>query len=325
MAGPVRILIADDDPVSSLVLKTALVRFGHEVVQVADGTAAEAILQAADGPKFAILDWMMPGRDGLSVCRAVRQRPGAYVYIVLLTARDHRGDMLAGMDAGADDFLTKPLDVLDLRACLRSGERVIELQASLLEAQEVLRVEATHDRLTGIWNRGAILDQLAYEADRMQRHGQPLAVAIADLDHFKQINDAYGHLAGDAVLRTAAQKVRRVIRTYDHLGRYGGEEFLLVLPDADVEIAACVAERMRRVVAADPVVLDAALVRVTMSVGVASVRRHGPDLDALIHAADEALYRAKARGRNRVETQWPESPSRPPTVLLPPAAARSVS
>jgi two-component system, cell cycle response regulator len=311
-----RILIADDDPVSRLVLKTALVRLGHDVVEVSNGTLAEAALCEKDGPQLAILDWMMPGKDGLSVCRALRQRPGAYIYIVLLTARDRRGDMLAGLDAGADDFLTKPLDVLELRACVRSGERVIELQASLLEAQEVLRVEATHDRLTGLWNRGAILDQLAHEAERMARLEQPLAVAIADIDHFKQINDAYGHLTGDAVLRTTSQRIRGAIRAYDHLGRYGGEEFLLVLPDADVESATCVAERVRRAVAAEPIRLEAGVVQVTLSIGVASVRRHGPDLDALIHAADEALYRAKARGRNRVEAQWPESPSRPVSDLV---------
>ena len=196
-----KILIADDEPVSRRLLEGTLKKLGHDVLAVEDGTQAVATLLEADGPRMAILDWMMPGCDGLAVCREVRKRAAPYTYVILLTSRDRRSDMVEALDAEVDDFLTKPFDAVELRARLRSGERVLPLQETLLRAQEMLRHEATHDRLTGLWNRARIIDQLGREARRAEREKARLAVLLADIDHFKQVNDTYGHGVGDVVLQ----------------------------------------------------------------------------------------------------------------------------
>ena len=201
-----KILIADDDPVSRRLLEATLVRFGHEVVAVADGREAVDTLLGENGPRLAILDWMMPKADGLTVCRTMRARSVTYVYIILLTTRDRREDMMAALDAEADDFLTKPFDVVELGARIRSGGRVLKLQEDLNAAQMAFHHEATHDRLTGLWNRGRILDQLGRELIRARREHRPLSVLIADIDHFKRINDTHGHQVGDEVLRQVAER-----------------------------------------------------------------------------------------------------------------------
>jgi len=291
----VRILVADDDPVSRLVLERTLAKLGHEVIAVADGLQAQAVLGASDGPRLAVLDWMMPGVDGIGVCRVARKQTGPYIYVILLTAKDRREDLLIALEAEVDEFLTKPVDPVELRARLRSGERVLNLQ-------EALRREAMYDRLTGIKNRGAILDGLETERRRLARTSRPLAILLVDIDHFKQINDTHGHLAGDVVLRESAARLREGLRDYDSLGRYGGEEFLVVLPECDTADAVDVANRLRAQVSSEPVFLGGSKVAVTVSVGVACTHRPGlTDSEALIDAADAALYRAKTNGRNRVE------------------------
>ena len=297
-----RILIADDDAISRRLLEKSLTRLGHDVDAVADGQAALTALLAPDGPRLAILDWMMPGAEGPEVCRAVRARATPYVYIIFLTSRDRREDMFSALDAGADDFLTKPLDNAELRARLHSGERVIGLQERLLEIQDQLRHQASHDYLTGLWNRRAIREHLEHELQRAAREHRPLAVAIADIDHFKQVNDFHGHAAGDDVLRETVIRMRSVMRSYEALGRYGGEEFLMILPGCEGQAALDLAERTRKAVAASP--MDAGGVRgpVTISLGVAWTGKGQADADALIQAADAALYRAKAAGRNCVRS-----------------------
>ena len=232
-----KILIADDERMSRTLLKAALTKLGHEVLAVDNGIDAIRVLLEPDGPRLAILDWMMPGADGLTVCATVRERASAYVYVILLTARDRQTDMVEGLGAGADDFLTKPLNVLELTARLRSGERVIELQQRLLESQAALQHEATHDRLTRLWNRGAVLDHLDRELNRTRREGASMSVLLADVDRFKRINDTYGHAVGDQVLSEIGRRIRSLLRAYDAAGRYGGEEFLLVLPGADASNA----------------------------------------------------------------------------------------
>jgi diguanylate cyclase (GGDEF)-like protein len=297
----VKILIADDDPVSRRLLEATLVRLGHEVVQVSDGLqAVETVLQP-DGPRFVILDWVMPGADGITACKTIRQRSVSYIYIVLLTTRDRREDMIQVFDAEADDFLTKPFDSLELGARLRSGERVLGLQEQLIAAHEALRHEATHDRLTGLWNRGRILDQLGRELTRCRREHRPLSLLIADIDHFKAANDTHGHQLGDEVLREVGVRMQAICGERDCIGRYGGEEFLIVLPGCDAVKAMDVAEKMRQAVARDPVFALRAQVPATVSIGVASTDRAEEQPAVIIHAADEALYRAKAAGRNRVD------------------------
>jgi diguanylate cyclase (GGDEF)-like protein len=297
-----RLLIADDDPVSSRLLEATLQRLGHEVVKVSNGSDALASLLADDGPRLAILDWMMPGLDGPTVCRRVRERPSPYVYLVLLTARGRHEDMIYGLDSGADDFLTKPLNPAELQARLSSGARIVESESRLLAAQEALRAEATRDHLTGLWNRRMVFGQLGREVRRANHERRTLAVVMADLDHFKSINDSHGHTAGDAVLKEAAQRMRSALRDYDFIGRYGGEEFLILLPGCDVEAARDVAERVRVNVSSEPIAAGNATVTVTVSLGVACTEPGCETANGLIEAADAALYRAKASGRNRVET-----------------------
>ena len=302
MVGPVKILIADDDPVSRRVLEGTLTRLGHTVVTVSEGRSAIRELLAPHGPTLAILDWMMPEVDGLSVCREVRRRPEPYVYVILLTARDRREDMVAALDAGADDFLTQPLDTVELRARLRSGERVLDLQAHLLETQAALRHQATHDYLTGLWNRRMILEELAREVNRASHNSTSLAVAVADIDHFKVINDTHGHAAGDLVLQTTAKRIRGVLRDYDAVGRLGGEEFLLLLPGCDRAEGQEIADRARLAVASAPIDLPSGAITVTLSLGLACRKSDAPvDASSLVETADRALYRAKANGRNRIE------------------------
>jgi diguanylate cyclase (GGDEF)-like protein len=240
--------------------------------------------------------------DGLEVCRAIRQRSqdqrDQYVYVLLLTAKDEQWEIVEGLDAGADDYVTKPFDFHELRARLRSGTRILRLQDELVAARERLRIEATHDSLTGLLNRGATLDALEKEMARSTREAAATTVIMSDLDHFKEINDTFGHAAGDQVLKEAARRMRSSLRTYDAIGRYGGEEFLVIAPGCDVAAGAELAERLRACVSASHIGWANGSVEVTVSLGVASSM--GGGVAALLRAADEALYRAKLSGRNRV-------------------------
>ena len=196
-----KILVAEDDAVTRRLLKVQLTRWGYDVTLCSDGLEAEESLQSDDGPQLAILDWMMPGISGLDLCRKTRKRTSElYVYTILLTARDGREDILEGLEAGADDYLTKPFDPNELKVRVRAGARIVELQRDLVRALKVSDFRATHDALTSLWNREAILSSLQKELSRSEREGVPIAVIIADVDHFKFVNDQYGHLAGDAVL-----------------------------------------------------------------------------------------------------------------------------
>ena len=229
-----------------------------------------------------------------ALCRRVREsRTAMYVYIIMLTGRARKEDIVAGMQAGADDYLAKPFDLDELRVRVRAGERIVALQ-------EALRVQATQDTLTGAMNRGAIFEMLKRELAQSARTGTPIGVVMCDLDHFKQINDTHGHPAGDAVLREASSRLKSVLRSYDALGRYGGEEFMLVLPSCTAEHAAEVAERARRALADAPVTTGSTIVPISASFGVAQGGGTTLDLDEVIRAADDALYRAKRAGRNRV-------------------------
>jgi diguanylate cyclase (GGDEF)-like protein len=295
-----RILIADDDPVSRRLLQGTLGRLGHDVTDVSDGTAALGCLLAPDAPRLAILDWMMPGMDGLSVCREVRGRADEYIYVILLTARDKREDMISALEAEVDDFLTKPFDHVELRARLRSGKRVLDLQERLLASQRALTHQATHDDLTGLLNRRSIMEALELELKRSLHEQRPCAIAMADLDHFKRVNDSLGHGTGDAALSASASEIRSTLREYDAVGRYGGEEFLLLLPGCDESAAVAVAERARCAVASHPAVTQAGPIQMTLSVGVASTATCGYHVQTLLDAADAALYQAKSDGRNRV-------------------------
>jgi diguanylate cyclase (GGDEF)-like protein len=299
----VKVLIAEDDVVSRRLLEATLIRWGYEVVVTRDGNEAWQALQKAEAPPLAILDWMMPGMDGIEVCRKVRERGHEpYIYLILLTTKGLKENIIEGLDAGADDYLTKPFNPSELQVRLRAGMRIIALQAELIKARETLRIQATHDPLTGLWNRRAILDILSTEVTRGQREHTVVAVVIVDLDHFKRINDTHGHAVGDATLCETANRMRASLRPYDAIGRYGGEEFLIVLPGCTAQTAAKLAERLCTNIGQEALAIAGKQLSVTSSLGVAA-SDVVPVLDvaSLIRAADNALYRAKARGRNRVE------------------------
>jgi two-component system, cell cycle response regulator len=299
------VLIAEDDPVFRRILQSCLQSWNYKVRACDNGLDAWNVLQQEHAPQMAILDWMMPGMDGIEMCRRIRSlQPDPYRYVLLLTAKDDKHDVVQGLEAGADDYLTKPFNVDELHARVRVGKRILELQKELIQARESSRFEALHDHLTGLWNRGAVLNLLQREEQRRQRSGEALGVIMVDVDHFKAINDSYGHLVGDVVLTEVSKRLTASVRGYDSVGRYGGEEFLIIVPGCDPQGLIISAERLRGVIAESPINGTSGPIPVTISVGLVSV---GPgnlkpvEHIALVQAADSALYRAKAKGRNRVE------------------------
>ncbi len=298
-----RVLIADDDIISRAVVKALLLKWGYEVLEAEDGNRAWDILREKDSPHLVLLDWMMPGIDGLELCKRLRQSgDNTYHYIILLTGRDSKKDIIGGLNAGADDYITKPFMPEELEVRLRAGRRILDLHQSLKEALEVQRYQAQHDQLTGIFNHVEILNILEKELDRAGRQSGNLAVIMGDLDHFKKVNDTYGHVAGDAVLVEVAARMKNNIRLYDSAGRYGGEEFLLVLPGCNGEEAIIIANRILESIGKEPVMFNNTPIVVTISLGVA-VNRVGEKATTteLVQLADAALYKAKQNGRNRVE------------------------
>ena len=255
----------------------------------------------------AILDWVMPGLTGPEVCRRVREREkenDTYTYLLLLTSKSLKEDLIEGMESGADDYITKPFDQHELKVRLRAGTRIIDLQRELVAAKDALREQAQKDFLTRIWNRSSILDILQRELARGARENRPVGVVLADLDHFKSVNDTYGHFAGDAVLREFTRRMQASIRPYDAIGRYGGEEFLVILPGSDDVNTQAHAERMRSSLDRLPMDINDEERVVTCSFGATSWQPGmEPDPEALIRIADDALYIAKNQGRNRVVQQ----------------------
>jgi len=301
----VKVLVADDSIVSRHLLNATLSKWGYEVVIACDGDQAWEILQQPDAPKLAVLDWLMPGMTGLEVCRKVREyerNRDAYTYILLLTSKSLKEDLIQGIEAGADDYIVKPFDQHELDARLRAGRRWIALQAELLVTREALREQATKDSLTRVWNRSSILESLAGELARADREPRPLGIVLVDLDFFKNVNDTHGHFAGDIVLQEAARRMRQSIRKYDSIGRYGGEEFLILLPGCDELTTFAQAERLRTRLEEEQIPLPDVSLQITASFGCTSAAPNGRvSADLLIRTADEALYLAKRRGRNRVE------------------------
>lgn len=299
-----RILVVDDDPVTLEPLKTLLGKWGHTVMTATHGEEAWEVLQEDEAPDLIVLDWMMPGMSGLDLARKVRAlEEGPYVYLMMVTAKTDPGDLLAGFEAGVDDYLSKPVDWGEMKVRLRAAERIVDLQNELIDAREALRVQAMQDPLTEVLNHGAIVEALAREMDRAHREDRALSLSLADLDEFKAVNDSYGHLAGDRVLVEVARRIRHSVRSYDFVGRYGGEEFLLVLPGTAPREAEALAERVRNAISSEPFQVEGSRIRVTLSQGVCTWTQPPPaSTDALIDAADRALYRVKKSGRNGVET-----------------------
>jgi len=297
-----RTLIIDDDDAYLQLLRMILHRLGHEVYEASDGAQAWNLLQKDPIP-FVITDWMLPEIDGLELIQRVRQAnfPN-YIYLILLTAKKSPDDIVKGLEAGADDYLTKPFDVSELQARIGIGQRILDLETRLRESMQQLASLASHDSLTGLLNRRALYEIIEKERIRTQNAGVPLSVVMIDLDHFKLINDQYGHLIGDEALCQVAQSILDRKRSSDYVGRWGGEEFLVILPGANLQEAGIVAERMRVAIRSLSIPLeDGRVVTVTASLGAASAFLGEEfSLERLIHRADQALYMSKEAGRDVV-------------------------
>ncbi|NLB89322.1 MAG: diguanylate cyclase [Syntrophomonadaceae bacterium] len=292
-----QILIAEDEPISRKLLEECLSNWGYEVIVTKDGLEAWNVLQQEDSPNLVILDWMMPGLNGIEVTKKVRQRSSSnYVYIILLTARSRPEDVVMGLDSGVDDYIVKPFHEEELKYRLKIGERIIRLE------QRILSLART-DYLTGLLNRRAFIERLEAEVNKGKRMQGSLGIIVIDIDNFKQINDTYGHQAGDIVLQSFTRTIKNCCRGYDFIGRYGGEEFIICLPEADMNEAALTAERIRLRVAESDIWLPNKdkIINITASFGIAAMENGVPSsVDLLISAADDALYLAKSLGRNRV-------------------------
>lgn len=301
-----RILIAEDDATSRRILEAALTKWGYDVVSVADGTEAWKKLQDADAPKLAILDWMMPGIKGVEICRKLRENKKdeeQYTYLILLTSKGAKENIVHGMEAGADDYVVKPFDQHELRVRIRAGQRIVQLQSELLAAKQDLLVQSRTDPLTGVFNRRAILSQIEIELSRAQREGKNLSLSMLDIDHFKKINDTYGHMTGDDVLREVVKRISAAIRKYDFLGRFGGEEFLVVFPVVKESDAYNICERIRSIIGETDFAINGSKIHVTVSQGVVTGDGN-TNVNDLIARADKALYQAKENGRDRTEQAY---------------------
>lgn len=294
-----RVLIAEDDVVSRRVLEAMLSKWGYEVVVTSTGTEAWEILRRNDAPRLAILDWMMPGMDGLQITRNIRRLgEEPYTYILLLTAKNRKQDIVDGISAGADDYVTKPFDASELKARLNAGARIIDLQSELLTVREALRNQATHDMLTGLPNRLLFGDRLSQSLVRARSENESLAVMFMDLDGFKLINDTLGHDVGDNLLQGVADRLTNALREVDTIARMGGDEFTAVLDGVGTaEVATAVAQKILASFT-EPFIVPGRELFVTASVGISLYPIHGDNAEELVRNADAAMYRAKELGRN---------------------------
>jgi len=314
----VKILLADDDAVSRRLLQRSLERSGFEVVCVADGVGAAERLRAPGGPRIAILDWVMPGKDGPTVCREFRAATGcSYVYLILLTSREAIGDVVLGLEAGADDYLIKPCNPEEMKARVRAGQRILELQDKLV-------FEARHDSLTRLPNRAFFEERLHESTRRAQdRKGYQFALLFVDIDRFKMINDVFGHRSGDQVMNEVAQRLVQAVRTeakaprameavrrrdssdFDVVARIGGDEFVVLLDDiVDVNDGIRVAERIR-IVLETPFAVSGREIQVSVSIGISTSNGNATDATEMLKGADAAMYKAKGLGKARYEVNDP--------------------
>lgn len=299
---PTRALIVEDSQIYRRLLANHLRDWGFDPIAVESGSQAWKLLRQPDSPRLVLLDWVMPDLDGIELCRLIRTagalRP--YVYIILLTGKDGKRDMLEAMSAGVDDYLIKPFDEAQLQARIMVGKRILELQEQLIAANDAMRYSATHDTLTGLMSRGEITEFLNREVMRGRRQSRPVGIILADIDHFKSVNDSFGHLYGDEALRETARRLRAKLRVYDGVGRYGGEEFLMILPGCDLMTTIIRADEVRGHVCSRPVAFQNISSTITVSMGV-STSAECSDSQTLLEQADTSLYEAKKKGRNRVE------------------------
>jgi two-component system cell cycle response regulator len=296
------VLVVDDSPVARKLVEHALPKGEYTLLVAETGKKALEIFEEHH-PGLVITDWLMPDLTGIELCRRIRLRPeGACTYIILLTSITEKAQIVKALEAGADDYLTKPFNSEELLARARVGRRTVELHREIEAKNRLLEQLALTDPLTGLSNRRAIQDWALRQWSGATRHGFSIWAMMADLDHFKSVNDTHGHRAGDLVLKKFADVLRESIRQYDMCARVGGEEFLVVLTHVDREGALAAAERIRALFARHVFEFEGGRIQVTASFGIAGPPlSRTPDFDQLVARADAALYVAKRLGRDRVE------------------------
>lgn len=309
-----KFLIAEDDPVSRLRLQRTLEKRGFKVIPAEDGQEGWEIFEKDKGNiYFAILDQTMPRMNGTELCRQIKNaKVSHYVYVIFLSAKEEIKDIVSGFEAGADDYVTKPFDSEELFSRIKVGLRIVELEqklkrayAKLQKAYQKLRIMAVTDALTGILNRRALFERIGIEVNKACREESGLCLIMLDIDHFKELNDQYGHLIGDEILTEVAKRLKSQIRPYDLLGRYGGEEFLIAILGASEEVGESIAERLRASISENEFVIDDKRIKITVSLGLVYAKMARDDkvdeiFENLLRAADQALYKAKEMGRNKV-------------------------
>jgi len=292
-----KILIADDDFISSKALETNLKEWGYDVVSARDGNQAWELAKTND-IRLAILDWNMPGLDGIELSHRIRnenlKEDSKYTYIILLTGRGGQDDIIQGLSTGADDYMTKPYSFVELKYRVQNGERIIKNEDKRIRL-------ASLDNLTKLWNRNKIFDFLDTELKRGERENTPTGVVMIDIDHFKRINDRYGHLIGDEVLVEVADRLKNAIRPYDRIGRYGGDEIFVVLPNCGNKEARIIAKRLYDSVAKEKIATEVGSLKINISIGCVSNEKFTQvSKMELIQASDTALLSAKKKGRDRI-------------------------
>jgi two-component system, cell cycle response regulator len=297
-----KILIAEDSSTSRMMLVAVTKKWGYEVVEAEDGLVAWEIMQQEDAPRLLIIDWEMPNMDGIELCERVRAKESTHPpYILLLTGRTGAEDIVKGLSKGANDYVSKPFNQAELQARMQVGQRMLEMQSKLYDAMEELRTHATYDALTGILNRRAVLEQIPKEIQRVRRQGSALCIGMCDIDYFKKINDTHGHLVGDEVLKEVTKRMQSALRAYDLVGRFGGEEFLVVTSLSEDHLLDSY-NRICETLSATPIRVGELSLNVTISCGVTKLLKDDCENDYtdILARADAALYKAKKSGRNKV-------------------------
>lgn len=314
--GHFPILVAEDDPIARKILEKTLIKEGHEVVSVENGRKAFDLFKERFFP-IILTDWMMPEMNGIELCRAVRNHQASgYVFIILLTSKDSKDDIVTGLNSGADDYVSKPFNPPELKARIKTCMRILELEKSLKQANENIRILSITDPLTKCYNRGYITERLPQEIQRARRYKRALSMILCDIDHFKKINDGHGHQVGDQVLIEFVHSINKAIRQdVDWIARYGGEEFLIVLPETHPENACILADRLRSTISAHNFVFQEKAIHITSSFGISGFNSATPDEnispEAMINIADKCLYQCKLEGRNRVKAGYVDKDQSP--------------